>query len=375
MRVSKSEVVYESLKVRINSGEFNTSLRLPSEQSLSMYYGCSRPTLRKALDMLENDKMIIRKQGSGSFLLSEGLDANHVSEIPERRRGMFGVLFPSLGENYVFDIIRGDLSRALSQRECSLVTAGVIVPGSATLREDIRRICAAYIDLRVDGVFLVPIEYTPLREELNQYMLDTFARANIPVVLIDSDYLPFPQRSSYDLVSLDHIQAGYLLTQHMIEQSARTIHFLSPPLSAHTIKMREIGYREALYDADIPVRSERVHECDPKNIKSIASILAFEPQGIICANDGTAILLLETMREIDSGSTSRVMVAGFDNLSYLGHIRETLTSISQPTERISNEAVSMMLERCSKPHRPCRTVRISGQLICRKSTVVSLDTR
>ncbi len=373
MRVSKSEVVYESLKVRINAGEFNTSLRLPSEQTLAMYYGCSRPTLRKALDMLEDDRVIVRKQGSGSFLLSEGLDANRASEIPERKRGMFGVLFPSLGENYVFDIIRGDLSRALLQRECSLVSAGVIIPGSATLREDIRRICSAYIDLHVDGVFLVPIEYTPLRDELNQYMLETFARANIPVVLIDADYVPFPTRSPYDLVSLNHFQAGYLVTQHMIEQSGRTIHFLSPPLSAHTIKLREMGYREALYDAGIPVRTERVHLCDPKDKGVISNILSYEPQGIICANDGTAILLLETMRELDLTPKRRVMVAGFDNLSYLGHIRESLTSISQPTERISSEAVSMMLDRCCRPNRPSRTVLFSGQLICRRSTAVGVE--
>lgn len=368
VRVQKSDMVYENLKGRIYAGEFNIANRLPSEVELARYYGCSRPTLRKALDALESDHIIVRKQGSGSFLSSKGLDERNSHGIPERNKGLFGIIFPSLGRNYVFDIICSEVTRVLATYDCSLVWGGVVVPSSVNLMEDIKQICNKYVQLGVDGVFFAPIEYTPLRERANNYIEESFRNAGIPLVLIDSDLYEFPQRSRYDLVSLDHIEAGYLLTRHMVESHARNIHFLSPPMSAYTIKLRQIGYREALYDAGIPVREEKVHVGNPKDKRFVSTVLAFEPQAILCSNDGTAIVLQETLEAMGISVPKDVAVAGFDNLSYLAQIRVPLTSVSQPTERISREAVKMMMERCDHPEQPCRTIRLSGHLVMRKST-------
>lgn len=368
MKIQKSDVVYENLKARIHAGEFNIVDRLPSEVDLARYYGCSRPTLRKALQSLEDDRVIVRKQGAGSFLSTEGMDSYGSQTEPKRKKGLFGIIFPSLGANYVFDIICSEVTRILAQYDCSLVWGGIVVPSSVNLEEDVKHICAKYIELKVDGVFFAPIEYTPLRDTLNRYIEQAFDSAGIPLVLIDSDICAFPDRSRHDLVSSDHIEAGYLITSHMIESHARNIHFLSPNMSAHTIKLRQIGYREALYDADIPVRRERVHEGDPADVQFVSSIMAFEPHAILCSNDGTAIVLQETLRSMGVQVPRDVAVAGFDNLSYLSQIRVPLSSISQPTERISREAVRLMLDRREHPNQPGKTIRLRGHLVVRGST-------
>ena len=368
MKVQKCDVVYGNLKARIHAGEFNVARRLPSELELARYYGCSRPTLRKALELLESDHIIVRKQGSGSFLSSEGMETRNTLEVPERKSGLYGIIFPSLGANYVFDIICSEITKVLAQHDCSLVWGGVVVPSSIRLMDEIEQICAKYIELKVDGVFLAPIEYTPLRDSVNSYIEQVFATANIPLVLNDSDLYEFPRRSVYDLVSLDHVEAGYMITAHMIESHARNIHFLSPPMSAHAVKLRQMGYREALYDADIPLRHERIHVGDPSDTECVSRILVFEPQAILCSNDGTAIKLQETLRRCGMRVPHDIAVAGFDNLSYLAQIRVPLTSVSQPTDRISREAVRLMLERKANRNRPARTVRLSGHLVVRKST-------
>jgi DNA-binding LacI/PurR family transcriptional regulator len=296
------------------------------------------------------------------------METRNTLEVPERKSGLYGIIFPSLGANYVFDIICSEITRVLAQHDCSLVWGGVVVPSSIRLMDDIEQICAKYIELRVDGVFLAPIEYTPLRDSVNSYIEQVFATANIPLVLIDSDLYEFPKRSVYDLVSLDHVEAGYMITAHMIESHARNIHFLSPPMSAHAVKLRQMGYREALYDADIPLRHERIHVGDPSDTECVSRILVFEPQAILCSNDGTAIKLQETLRRCGMRVPHDIAVAGFDNLSYLAQIRVPLTSVSQPTDRISREAVRLMLERKANRNRPARTVRLSGHLVVRKST-------
>lgn len=60
--------VYESLLSRIVEGEWRPGEALPSEQALAIEMGVSQGTIRKALDTLEAEKIIDRRQGKGTFV-------------------------------------------------------------------------------------------------------------------------------------------------------------------------------------------------------------------------------------------------------------------------------------------------------------------
>jgi DNA-binding FadR family transcriptional regulator len=62
-------VVVDTLTARIHAGDYPTDSRLPSERALAVELGVSRNTLREALDVLETQKMVRRRQGSGSFVI------------------------------------------------------------------------------------------------------------------------------------------------------------------------------------------------------------------------------------------------------------------------------------------------------------------
>ncbi|NCB00956.1 MAG: GntR family transcriptional regulator [Spirochaetia bacterium] len=373
MKVMKSQSIYEHLENRIYSGEFNDSLRLPSEKILTEYYNCSRPTLRKALEALEKQSLITRKQGSGSFITEKSFTIRKEEIASHKKAALFGIIFPSLGASYVFDSICNEVTRILAQKDCSLVWGGTVLSHSNNLFEEVKHICAKYIELNVDGVFFAPIEYTDERDEVNNYIIDTFDQSHIPVILIDSDVTDFPFRSNHDLVSIDHTQASYLLTKHMIDSGARDIHFLSPYKSSRTIKIRQMGYREALFDSNLPILHESIHEGDPTDIEFVTSIIKKNPDAILCSNDGTAISLLSTLRKLGVEVPQKLIVAGFDNLSYLSHIITPLTSITHPIGMISNEAVNMMLDRVQSPSLPIKTVSYGGTVIARKSTQLNKE--
>ena len=55
----------------IQSGEFNSSNQLPTEKILSEKFKVSRSTIRSALQSLEDDNVIRRQQGVGTFLTHE----------------------------------------------------------------------------------------------------------------------------------------------------------------------------------------------------------------------------------------------------------------------------------------------------------------
>ena len=64
----KYAVVMASLIDRINSGEFESNTMLPPESDLIREYGVSRITIRKALEELEEQDYIFRKQGKGTYV-------------------------------------------------------------------------------------------------------------------------------------------------------------------------------------------------------------------------------------------------------------------------------------------------------------------
>jgi GntR family transcriptional regulator len=53
----------------IRAGEFPPDTRIPSELSLAASYGIGRPTVRQAIDMLVRKGMLVRKRGSGTYVL------------------------------------------------------------------------------------------------------------------------------------------------------------------------------------------------------------------------------------------------------------------------------------------------------------------
>lgn len=62
------EQISDWLRNAINSGEYTPLDRLPSESELGDRFGVSRVTVRHALQTLENDGLIHRRQGLGSFV-------------------------------------------------------------------------------------------------------------------------------------------------------------------------------------------------------------------------------------------------------------------------------------------------------------------
>ncbi len=60
--------VYEILRQHINDGVYEEGNLLPSEHDLTITHGVTRPTIRKALDRLQNEGYITKQQGKGSIV-------------------------------------------------------------------------------------------------------------------------------------------------------------------------------------------------------------------------------------------------------------------------------------------------------------------
>lgn len=60
--------IYEIIRQHIHEGVYTEGNLLPSEHDLTITHGVTRPTIRKALDRLQNEGYITKQQGKGSIV-------------------------------------------------------------------------------------------------------------------------------------------------------------------------------------------------------------------------------------------------------------------------------------------------------------------
>jgi GntR family transcriptional regulator len=89
----RSVSVQDELRQRIDQGRLPAGARLPSEPDLATELGVSRATLREALRALEDEGLLRRRQGSGTYVadrprMTNSLDANFGVTDAIRAAGM-----------------------------------------------------------------------------------------------------------------------------------------------------------------------------------------------------------------------------------------------------------------------------------------------
>lgn len=63
--------VHDALSERIAGGEWGPGSAIPNEIELSREYGVSAGTMRKALDVMEAERLVTRRQGRGTFVVDQ----------------------------------------------------------------------------------------------------------------------------------------------------------------------------------------------------------------------------------------------------------------------------------------------------------------
>ncbi|MCA9892916.1 MAG: GntR family transcriptional regulator [Anaerolineae bacterium] len=68
--------LYNLLRKQIETGEYDIHDVLPTEEQLAETYGLSRVTVRKALQLLADDHLIMRQAGKGTFVYPRKIEEN-----------------------------------------------------------------------------------------------------------------------------------------------------------------------------------------------------------------------------------------------------------------------------------------------------------
>jgi DNA-binding LacI/PurR family transcriptional regulator len=354
----KYRQIYDLLARDIAAGKYAPGQKLPSEAALVRHFGSSRITVGRAVRELKTQGLVHRIAGSGTY----------VRALRHHDAGaLFGLLIPDLGETEIFEPICQGMASAPQASKCGLLWGSADLSG-ATKEEQALGLCRQFIERNVAGVFFAPLELTPEKDQTNHAIVAALDKAQIPVVLLDRYFLPFPARSRYDLVGIDNRRAGYLATEHLLKLRCRRVLFVADLSATSTVAARITGFREALMAWNLPVEAHSV-QCVP----SIASgtlnemLNELQPDGFVCVNDRTAGRLMRGLLALGHQVPRDFKIVGIDDVEYARLLPVPLTTIHQPCREIGQAAIAAMIDRIKNPAMSARDILLDCHLVVRAS--------
>lgn len=206
-------------------------------------------------------------------------------------------------------------------------------------------------------------------------LADTLGHLNIPVVIVDRDVAGV----SADTVQIDHEAGARLAANHLIELGHRKIACISGPAAVGVSVQRIRGFRRALEEAGIAVRSDWIVEGDfssPGGYGAAQLLLKDPPTAIFAGNDMMGLGVLRALAERGLKVPDDVAVIGFDNVELGQFFYPALSTVGHSVRQIGEIAARALLQRMSgeEKARP-RRLTIAPALFMRESTGLCRSTR
>jgi DNA-binding LacI/PurR family transcriptional regulator len=347
--------IYDTIRAAIQRGDYSSGDRLPSEIELCRQFEASRITVAKAIHSLQHDGLVVRRAGSGTYVLPGTSVASY----------QFGLLIPELGSTEIFEPICQGIMRSPQAKSHSLIW-GHTAAHHTSKEEAARALCRQFIEQRVSGVFFAPLEFVD-DDRINHELVAELRQAGIPIVLLDRCYCPYPMRSNLDRVGIDNHRASFMVTQHLWKRGARRIVFVARKCSASTIVDRISGYRFALAECGSQF-APKAFFGDVEDMEFVRRIVEEEkPDAVICGNDLTAARLMKSLIATGIRLPEQIRMASFDDVSYAKFLPVPLTTIHQNCPQIGESAMELMLDRIQHPNRPGVDLLVPFDLVVRES--------
>lgn len=341
-KTAKYRFLVDTIKEKIKNGEYEPGERMESENTLSEQFGYSRQTVRQALSVLEQEGLIERRRGSGTYISSESRRTPRGNSI-------------AIVTTYISDYIFPTIIRGIEE---TLTNAGYDLTLNVTNNhvEEEARILQSLISRRVDGVIVEGTKTAFPNPNVELYR--RLEKMGVPVVFFNSYYRDLPD-SVY--VVTDDRKAGLQAVDLLIEKGCRRVGgvFKSDDMQGHG---RYAGFSEGLIHNGCVLgddnviwytTAERSRLFRPDN-----SDYMFERlrgcDGIVCYNDQIAYGVIDLLQKHNVRVPEDVLVIGFDDSSISEYSPVKITSFVHPKVEMGRAAANKLIHmlRSSEPEQP-----------------------
>lgn len=274
-----------------------------------------------------------------------------------------GVIVPFISRNFFSEAIDG-IEQVVSEKNYR-----VIIAQTYDDFEKEKEIVNGMFMNRIDGLLLS----TTLGTQNGKH-LDIFLDSEIPVVLFDRYY----ENARINIVRLEDRTAAYQVTDHLIKNGCRKLVHLAGNQDSAIYKERKKGFIDALKDNGLKYNGDSVYsipllpEYAGDFIKTVLTDKKNIPDGIVCANDVTA---LKIIKYIDENTSLRIpddiSVTGFSNEPSSSIIKPGLTTVDQHSFEMGKMSARMLINSIEneEDYLSQQTVIVKPSLIVRESSL------
>lgn len=339
------------LRRGILAGDWVPGAKLPTEREMATQSGLSLTTVRRALDELVEQGLIVRRQGAGTFV------AQRSPYAKERRT--IGVLVPST--TLYYPRVLAGIESALSAASARLVLA---CSHYDVTREDSE--IASLLETGVDGLLLVPTLDIPDPAGRIEQLLALPA----PVVLLERRLLDAGPEDRSEHVCTDHEGGAYDALAHLSRLGHTRIGLVcrapnptgnavirSYRRSAAGLGLTESAEILASHDEWSPARAD----------DAVRRLTRSGATAALVFGDREAAFL--------EAAAARAGVRVPDDLALVSYDDETadvaavpLTAVSPPKFRLGQTAVGVLLRRITEGDAsPVSQIRLRPRIVVRES--------
>ncbi len=370
--------VYEDLCKRIQNAEFPPGSQLPTEAELIRQYQVSITTVRKAVQILADKKIISKKQGQGTFVLK--VPSVYHSSVEMSRENPGGGEFCRIG---VF-LPKTKLKVEGDSRHWTLNVRRLNGIYAAAARYGVSVFVHGFGD-EVDvthfhGVICMPsYAYDLSEDDLRKQLVKRLEELHKPFVTI-SEFDPRFATAHWitELTESEFYSAvGYLL-----DRKLKRIALIGPDLNWEN--PRYTGYRKALKYAGIDFEEKNIVEnplSDSASAYRVCEILQERFGGIrgmtdaldaiLCTTDLQAYGVLEYLKQSGIAVPEQISVMGVDNLPESAGLPVPLTSVEFSGQEIGERALALLLDVLKGKYPGGITISYHGRICERNSVKVS----
>lgn len=241
--------VYVDLREKIEKGEIPSGSRLPAEGKLCETYHVSVITVKRALQMLAEERFVRRIPGKGSFVIQKERKEEHAELHKEETAGtqkkrpkVIGVILehaiPSFGIDLMYEL--DGAARAVGHKVCIRFSYG----DRERETEEIEFLTA----LGIAGLIISPCHGSYYNMAILKLVVEGF-----PVVVVDKrmEGIHIPS------IRMDNADAIYRLVDYLNKQGKRRIGMISVnDVGTVSLMERRKAFRERIDQLRLPVMEE-----------------------------------------------------------------------------------------------------------------------
>lgn len=344
----------ETLKRQIEMGELAHGEAIMSERKLANLFSISRESVRRGLKELIDENYLKVVPAKGVFVDFRGQSRQGISGT-----STLGYVFWGAPDQIIFNPFFEGLIRGVEQeaREHGyhLMVASQSGADSKSLPPMIK-------DKKVDGILLegASVEtYKHIEKHVPVVVVANFIRMNGTL-----------DERTGDMVGADNIRTIMNLFRLLYEMGHRRIGFVTPPLDHSCFYERLEGYQLALHHHGMPLRQELIayteREPDEASIRALLQ-KPDRPTALLCGNDITALMVLQTARHLGISVPEDLSITGFDDVEGAVRAKPPLTTVRVSTVEMGRIAVRRLLEKIRHPEHDSILTLVQGEIIQRSS--------